>query len=272
MSAREEILQACRAWIQASADVSATLTGAQVVPANDKGPRPDLPYITVLVTLADMVEGRDEPRQTFADTLTVIAAGSTGSVFTVTIDDEAITYTRIAGETTTTIATALAAAIRAAQPETHARSAAAVITICGMWEPVEVSTADAKLALVADALAVAGVAGERSGRVSVQGFGLRSDPGTVEGWLERIAIALRDPEIDDALSVAGLSVFASGGMTDIAQLLDSAIEPRYLREFSVTYRIRIEPAAFDFAILASLAATDETGTEFTDTVEIDLEP
>lgn len=48
MSVREDLLQAARGAIKAAL----TLTDAQVIPADDKGPRPPLPYLTVKITTA----------------------------------------------------------------------------------------------------------------------------------------------------------------------------------------------------------------------------
>lgn len=58
MTIRGDILQAVRGWLQASS----SLTDAQVIPADDRGPRPALPYVTVKVTTADVQVGEDEAR------------------------------------------------------------------------------------------------------------------------------------------------------------------------------------------------------------------
>ena len=55
----EDILQAVRRWLKAAA-ASSPLTDDQVIPANDDGPRPDLPYIAVNVTAPGIVYGVDE--------------------------------------------------------------------------------------------------------------------------------------------------------------------------------------------------------------------
>lgn len=50
MTIAEDILQGFRAWLQAAGDSGGTpLTDAQVIPSEDKGPRPPLPYVTVKV-------------------------------------------------------------------------------------------------------------------------------------------------------------------------------------------------------------------------------
>lgn len=58
MTIRGDILQAVRGWLKAAS----SLTDAQVIPADDKGPRPALPYLTVKVTVADLQVGEDEAR------------------------------------------------------------------------------------------------------------------------------------------------------------------------------------------------------------------
>lgn len=56
MAVREDILQGIRTWLK----TSESLTDAQVIPADDDGPRPALPYLTVKVLTADAEIGRDE--------------------------------------------------------------------------------------------------------------------------------------------------------------------------------------------------------------------
>lgn len=59
MTVREAVLQACREWLKAGAvaPTATPLTDAQVIPADDKGPRPPLPYLTVKVTTPGTVVG-----------------------------------------------------------------------------------------------------------------------------------------------------------------------------------------------------------------------
>lgn len=57
MTIRESILQGVRTWLKAAA----TLTDAQVIPADDVGPRPAMPYLTVKVLSADLQVGEDDP-------------------------------------------------------------------------------------------------------------------------------------------------------------------------------------------------------------------
>lgn len=56
MTIRASILQGVRGWLK----MAATLTDAQVIPADDVGPRPPLPYLTVRVIAPDLPVGEDE--------------------------------------------------------------------------------------------------------------------------------------------------------------------------------------------------------------------
>jgi hypothetical protein len=59
VSEDEQILQAIRTWAKAWADTSA-LTDSQVIPSDDDGGRPGLPYLAVYVMIAGIVVGHDE--------------------------------------------------------------------------------------------------------------------------------------------------------------------------------------------------------------------
>ncbi len=56
MSDREDILQGAREWLKTATG----LDDEKVIPANDKGPRPALPYMTVKVTTHGLETGTDE--------------------------------------------------------------------------------------------------------------------------------------------------------------------------------------------------------------------
>ena len=58
MTVRDQILQGVRAWFKAALN----LTNAQIIPADDKGPRPPLPYLTVRVSAGDTPTSVDEHR------------------------------------------------------------------------------------------------------------------------------------------------------------------------------------------------------------------
>ena len=58
MTIQLDILRAVRAWLKAA--VSPALTNDQVIPADDKGTRPALPYMTVKLTTLHQRMGEDE--------------------------------------------------------------------------------------------------------------------------------------------------------------------------------------------------------------------
>lgn len=58
MTIQLELYRAVRAWLKAA--VSPALTDDQVIPADDKGTRPPLPYMTVKLTTLHQRQGEDE--------------------------------------------------------------------------------------------------------------------------------------------------------------------------------------------------------------------
>lgn len=74
------------------------------------------------------------------------------------------------------------------------------------------------------------VRGERSGTLSIQGFG----EVTAE-WLRLAGLRLRHDSIRQLLDAAGVTIDPVGGVTDISALVDTSNEPRFLREFAVIY-------------------------------------
>jgi hypothetical protein len=150
VTTRETLLQACRSWFKTA--LSPDVTDDNAIPADDKGPRPKLPYLTFKLTTADLSAGVDEQ---------VNEIGALPDEF----------------------------------PTVRTR-------------------------------------GTRRGTLSVQGFGADS-----AGWLEVATLRLRRPSIQAILDAAGLSVINQGGVTDISALLDTEIEPRFLREFELGYAV-----------------------------------
>lgn len=148
MTNREAITQAVREWYKSAL----ALTDAQIIPADDKGPRPPLPYLTVKVIVADIPTATDEP-------------------------------------------------------------------IREMTDITEIPTIRMR--------------GQRSGTVSVQGFGADS-----YGWIEVATLRLGYDTIQRALCDAGLTVInRGGGITDLSALIDTEIEPRFLREYEIGYSV-----------------------------------
>lgn len=58
MTIQLDLLRAVRGWLKAA--VQPALADAQIIPADDKGPRPALPYLTVKLTTQHQRMGEDE--------------------------------------------------------------------------------------------------------------------------------------------------------------------------------------------------------------------
>lgn len=156
MSLRELILQGLLAWVQigAVAPSATALTDAQVIFADQSGPRPPRPYLMLKLTVYDVPEGEDEE-----------------------LDD-----------------------------------------LDGGGNPIRTVT------------------GERSGTVSVHGFGEAA-----EGWLETLGGSLRRAADRALIEAAGLTIVQFGGVQDLTARRDASMEPHFLREFRLAYRFVGDP-------------------------------
>lgn len=265
----EQVLQSCRDWLKAAA-TSAGLTDAQVIPADDDGPRPPLPFLTVKLTASDIEVGEDEPVVALADVLTVTDAGAPGTVYTVTVNGTVVTYTRTGAATTPAlVAVDLAEEVNDAVDDVFAEADGATVIVSARTGSLAVSESDSRLTLAEDETPVVGLCLHRMATLSVQGFGA-----TTAAWLERAAQRLRTPAIQELLDDAGLSVRVAGGMQNLAGLLDTSIEPRFLREFEIDYASRIDPVAVTPVETVTVDATFERdGTDPADletTITADL--
>jgi hypothetical protein len=75
--------------------------------------------------------------------------------------------------------------------------------------------------------------GHRSGTVSVNGYGTDTS-----GWFEVFALRLRNESIRRLFDDAGIAVInRGGGVTDLSPFVDTSIEPRFLREFEISYSV-----------------------------------
>ncbi|MEN0065938.1 MAG: hypothetical protein AAGA48_27605 [Myxococcota bacterium] len=152
-----------RTWLKAAA-TAAGLTDAQIILANQDGPRPPLPYATVNVLTYDAKLGEDETWVDASD-----------------------------------------------PPQLRQR-------------------------------------GVRTGTLSVQTFGRGAAT-----WLRRAVGRLRHPSVLAVTTEAGVTVEPTGGLQNLTNLVDTSMEPRFQRDFSVLYRTVSDP---------------ETAIEL-DTVEVD---
>ena len=261
----EQVLQSVRAWLRANG-TAAGLTDAQVWVDSAKAPRPALPYLTVRMLATDIPVGSDEAVIRIGDTF-VVGTGATGSTYTLTINGVVVSYVRLSGDTNATIAAALVAAINAhaslttVHAEVDTTAASPTFWVANSTGTLTTSTADAKLTRDEDGATAEEVIGVRRSTVSVQAFGE-----TAGKWLERATWRLQLEDVILDLEDEGLSIASSGGMTDLAKLLDTSIEPRTLREFDVSYAIRTEPSLKIPLETVAITATTRKSSGDTDTL------
>lgn len=236
----EQVLQSFRSWLKSNG-TAAGLTDAQVWVDSSKGPRPPLPYIGVRAPTTDIVIGSDEVITRIGDTFEV-GDGDPDDVYELTINDVAISYTRTDDDTNDTVAAAIVALINSdddldkIHAEVDATAADPTFWVAASSGSLVTSTVDAKLTRTEDGATTEEVIGVRRTTMSVQAYG-----DTAAKWLERATWRLALEEVILDLEAAGLSIVPTGGMTDLAKLLDTSIEARVLREFDVSYAIRTEP-------------------------------
>ena len=261
-STSERILQAVRAWLKLAA-ARTPLTDEQVIVANEPGPRPDSAYLTVKLLSSDIPSGTDHELNLLADVVTVGTAVA-GTTYTVTVDGTAYAHVRLASDTNTTIAAALAVLINADE-DLYAVSSGADLTIGGAYVAPTTSVG-ANLTLVADAVPAIVMVGHRSTTLSVQGYGRAS-----LAWLERAFQRLDAPEVRALNDAAGITLRALGGVNDLSSLLDTTIEGRYGRDVIATYKRHEDPSFATAAetVLATLYTTPGP-TTLTTATTVDL--
>ncbi len=261
----EQVLQSVRTWLKANG-AAVALTDAQVWVDSSKGPRPALPYLSVRMLAHDIPVGSDETITRIGDTF-VVGTGATGSTYSLTVNGEAIAYVRLSADTNATVAAALVALINAdtgiptVHAEVDATAASPTFWVANTTGTVTTSTADSKLTRTEDGATTEEVIGVRRATVSVQALGE-----TAAKWLERAVWRLQLEDVMLDLEDEGLSIVASGGMTDLGKLLDTSIEARVLREFDVSYAIRTEPSLKIPLASAVITATTRKSAGDTDTL------
>ena len=261
----EQVLQSVRTWLKANGS-AAGLTDAQVWTESSKGPRPPLPYLTVRLLAVDIPVGQDEAVIRLGDTF-LVGSGATGSTYTLVIDGVTISYVRLVADTNVTVAAALVAAINAhaslttVYAEVDATAASPTFWVAPSTGSMVTSTADSKLTRTEDDAVTEEVIGVRRATVSVQALGE-----SAAKWLERAVWRLQLDDVLLDLEAEGLSIVASGGMTDLGKLLDTSIEARVLREFDVSYAIRTEPTLKIPLETVAITATTRKSAGDTDTL------
>lgn len=242
----ELILQGARAWLKATGSRGG-LTDAQVIPADDKGPRPSMPYLTLKLTASDIQVGEDELVNFLGDLLT-ITGGAEGDEYAITVNGEDLTYERLEADTDADVAEALAERIGAALDLVYAEAVGGTLWIAALTGDLQVETADPKLELEAGGVVVQGIMAVRTANLSVQSFGVAA-----AAWVERAASRLSMEDGEAVVDEAGLSIVPNGGMLNVSAMLDTKIEGRTMREFTITYATRQDPLLL--TPLESMSAT-----------------
>jgi hypothetical protein len=233
MTTQADILEGVRQWHRTALGWTVAEARLRVIPADDKGTRPPLPYLTVKVLTQGIRVGRAERLEGVCDTLAVVAGGVEDDVYALTVDGVAVEHTRTEDDTDTTVLAALGALLVAAAPDATVIVRSSTVTVVG----ATLADADPLLTVEND-LPYSKVRQQQRGTVSVQGFGRASSD-----WLDDAAIALDMHAVADVLDVHALTVEPLGGLRDLSALVADSIEGRYLREYEITYALATEAVA-----------------------------
>ena len=222
----EKALQFCRTLIKAACN----LTDSQCVVQQDKAPRPDLPYLAVLIDSYDEgLQAADSQAYRNADTVTV-TGGTTGSTYTITCAGTQVTVTREAGDTNADVAAALASALYdTGDVETQVSNA--VVTIIPLSVALDtVLSGTGTMTLDESALPATVGSGFRRSRLSLWGYGESSRP-----WIERVRMYLSQPDAITAILAGGFSVAPAGDIVVETVDLGTAYELRYSCALDIRY-------------------------------------
>lgn len=259
----ESILQGVRSFFKAVLGI----TDAQIIPTNDKGPRPPLPYLTVNTDKADELDGQDSHVSTQADTLEV-TGGTTGDTYSFTVYDETISYVRLAGDTDAEVAAALLVEVLATPGLTGSVEGEilALISLTGVaLDTVVVSGA---LTLDAGAIPAETVDGLRTADIGIAGYGE-----VTVGWMTQALASLKLYTGITACRAAGIAIRVDGAASDAAAMMDTQIEQRWSRSLAVDYGLRgagqtLTPLAT--IVLAGVLQSRTQGTNLS--LDLEVEP
>ena len=226
MTATEAALQLMRSCIRQGYG----LTAAQVIVAEERGPRPDLPYLTVRVNTSNVPIG--EGLEVIQSPLyrATVALAAAGTVYTITIGTDAYAYTSTADDTDDTIALALAALILDVDAGLVAATDGADVLIYAEHEDITV-TGGAHITVTTDTTVELYREGVYA-TITVQGFGTGAS-----AWLEGLPGVLARADVTALQDAAHMDLDVSGGLLNVAALLDTAYEPRWAREFQASYTV-----------------------------------
>lgn len=247
----ESILQGVRSFFKNVL----SLTDAQIIPANDKGPRPPLPYMTVRLDRADQPNAIDTQTTVEADVLTV-TGGAVDDVYAVSVQGTEVQYTRLDGETDGEVATALLALILGVSGITGTVNGPVIVLISLTREPLDTEVVSGDLSLEAGGVPAEAVEGLRTADVEIVGYGAMTDE-----WMTQAVSSLRLAIGIAACVNAGIAIRADGGSNNRSAMVDTQIEARWSRNLSVDYAIRgaAQPLTPLSTVLVSGVLETQTG-------------
>lgn len=230
-SIAKELQRRVTTWLRA-------VVGDIVYPANDKGLRPDLPYLTVNVSSIRQV-GQDETIATltgqWALTIADAAVGDLNT-YTITVNGTAYTLTPELTDSKANIASSLADEIDALDLLLQVQwTSGFVVTLTALDHDMTVSmAANARYTFAAqDDVGAIYIIGTREATITVNGYGEESDESIQEAtW------SLYSPAIQAVYQPLELSIELEGSMLNLSELVDTEIEHRYAQDYLVLYRHR----------------------------------
>jgi hypothetical protein len=237
---REDILQAVFALLAPLArPTGAALALDEMIPSEDKGERPPMPYLTVKI-LSFGVEVGTPAALSYGAARVTVTTQATGFVYSLTVGALTISHTRLVADTNATVAAALVAAAQTASPYLYASVLTSTPTAFWLYDSLDrtIAHTGSSLTLELAAETVEMVSGARSYTAEVQGFGTET-----EDWLACVQMGLASRAALDAMNTAGFSARPSSvGVSSLATLLlDTSFEKRFVLELEGYYLARATP-------------------------------
>lgn len=236
---RHALVQAVRSIVKPLAQPGgAALTNAQIILAHGKGPRPDLPYLTVHLLSAHVMLGTDAAPARAAARITVQTA-ATGYVYEIELGEITISHTRLLTDTNATVAAALVAAAEAASDHVYAAVLSGTPTAFWLFDALGrvPHHPGPELQVSADRETVYFPSGLRRLSVELQGFGSSS-----ADWLASVQMGLSTPAALEAMQDAGLFLDAgTEGISSVPTLLDTSLEERFTLDLTGHYAVYDRP-------------------------------
>jgi hypothetical protein len=241
MTSYQALYDFCQAWLIATnPDVLTTnkVWLSTQVPTN---PRPALPYATVLLTTLDTVfNEQDEVVSGLCDAVQV-TGGTTSTTYTLVVQGVTVTCLRVAGDTNTTVAQALSAAISgsALWSSVTCSSTGAVLYVAARGGvTLAVTTSDPNLTLTTGNPYNL-TRGMRKAKANIQVYG-----GYASEYLVNARAGLALPGIRTTLQPYLVWAAVQGDIQNLSAFMDTANEARALMTVNLRYlyESRIEAA------------------------------